>query len=750
MASLLVISGLSACSTDPEVAKRRYFENGNKYFAQEKYKEAIVEYRNAVQQDPKFGEARLKLADAYVKEGDARNAYREYIRAADLLPQNLEAQTKAATFLLLARQFEDAKSRAEKALAVDPRHIEAQVLRANALAGLKDLDGAVKDIEEAIRLDPKQATTYSNLGALQLAKGNREEAEAAYQKAVDTDPKSLTARLALANFYWATARREEAEKELRAALELDPKNDLANRAMATFYIGSGRASEAEPFLRTLAAEAKEVAPRLALADYYIVLGRDKDAEQVLVDAAKQPAAWAAARARMAAIHYARGQQAEGHKAIDDVLAKEPKNLQALLVKSRFLVSERKLDEALPRAKQATAADPSNAEAHYLTGLILAEKNDIDGAIAEMSEVVRLNPRATPAQVQLARLELMRGGAATSVQHAEQAVTSAPGDPIARLTLARSLMARGDVARAEAEMKALREKYPNAAAVHSQYGLLDLVRRDLASAKKSFDRALELDPNDFDAFRGLIGVDLANKRYDEARAKVEGRVAMEPKNPAVLLLAARTYASMGDMAKTEEHLRKTLEVNPSRLEAYGMLGQLYLQQRKLDRAVAEFHALAERQPKNVGAPTMIAMILQIQGRTAEAQKKYEDVMQIDPRAPVAANNLAWIYADGGGNLDVALHLAQVAKEQLPDSPEVNDTLGFDYLKKDLASLAVPPLQVAVEKDPKNPSYRYRLGQAYAKLGNKDAAKRELQEALKLRPDFPEAADARRILSELGTT
>ena len=46
-----------------------------------------MQYRNALQQDPRFGEARLKLADAYVQAGDPQSAYREYVRAADLLPE---------------------------------------------------------------------------------------------------------------------------------------------------------------------------------------------------------------------------------------------------------------------------------------------------------------------------------------------------------------------------------------------------------------------------------------------------------------------------------------------------------------------------------------------------------------------------------------------------------------------------------------------------------------------------------------
>ncbi len=77
-----------------------------------------------------------------------------------------------------------------------------------------------------------------------------------------------------------------------------------------------------------------------------------------------------------------------------------------------------------------------------------------------------------------------------------------------------------------------------------------------------------------------------------------------------------------------------------------------------------------------------MILQMEGKNAEAQKQYEKVMTLDPRAPVAANNLAWIYAESGANLDVALQLAQTAKAGLPDSPEVDDTLGWVYYKKDL--------------------------------------------------------------------
>src|SRR3954470_4091292 len=93
---------IAGCSRDPEATKRKYLASGTKYMQEQKYKEAIVQLRSAVKVDPKFGEARYQLAEAYARAGDAGGAYREYLRAADLLPANVDAQVKAGGMLLLA------------------------------------------------------------------------------------------------------------------------------------------------------------------------------------------------------------------------------------------------------------------------------------------------------------------------------------------------------------------------------------------------------------------------------------------------------------------------------------------------------------------------------------------------------------------------------------------------------------------------------------------------------------------------
>jgi uncharacterized protein (TIGR02996 family) len=744
---IALVASISACRKDPEVAKREFFASGNQYFDQQKFAEAAVQYRNAVQQDPKFGEARLKLAETYQKLNDYRNAYREYIRAADLLPNNADLQLKAGTLLLLAGQAEDARTRADKALALDPKSVKGQVLRANALAGMKDIDGAIKDIDEAIRLDPSQASSYANLGELQLAKGRKAEAEAAFKKAVETNPNDVTAQLAYANYLWSTGKPQDAEAALKKAAALDPKNLLANQALATFYAASNRRAEAEPYLKTFVELAGTGTSKLELADFYITSNRASDAIPVLENLSKDQQFYAEAKTRLAALAFAQNKREEGHKIVDEVLAKQPTNAQALLTKARFLIVERKMDDALIKTKAATVADPQSVMGHYMLGTIYSARSDVDAAAQEFREVLKLNPRAVPAQLQLAQLEMRRGGAASSVQLAEQAVSNQPQNPIARLVLVKSLTAKGDLPRANDELNKLLKEYPNASPVHTQAGVLAMLKKDNEGARREFEKAYALDNKSNEAVAGLVALEVAGGKTPDALKRIDAQRAKTPNNSMLEVLAARTHIANRDMANAETTLRKAIEYDSSNLTAYAMLGQVYLQQKKMDQAIGEFESMTKQQPKNVAAHTMIGMILQTQGKNAEAQKRYEQILTIDSRSPVAANNLAWMYAEAGTNLDQALQLAQTAQAALPEQPEVNDTLGFVYLKKDLATLAVPPLRVSVEKDPKNPVYHYRLGLAYSKTGDDAGARRELEASLKLSPTGPNADEAKKILAGL---
>ena len=57
------------------------------------------------------------------------------------------------------------------------------------------------------------------------------------------------------------------------------------------------------------------------------------------------------------------------------------------------------------------------------------------------------------------------------------------------------------------------------------------------------------------------------------------------------------------------------------------------------------------------------------------RRAEVVLVLNPRSAPAANNLAWILSEHGGDKDRAPALAQTVKGQAPEDPRVSDTLGW---------------------------------------------------------------------------
>ncbi len=114
--------------------------------------------------------------------------------------------------------------------------------------------------------------------------------------------------------------------------------------------------------------------------------------------------------------------------------------------------------------------------------------------------------------------------------------------------------------------------------------------------------------------------------------------------------------------------------------------------------------------------------------------------IDSASPFIADELAFIYLEHGGDVNVALSLAQMAKQRMPGSPVTADALGWAYYKLGAYGSAVAQLRECVQKVPNNPVYQYHLGMAYIAAGNRDSAQRALQKALKDNSNFLYSASA----------
>jgi tetratricopeptide (TPR) repeat protein len=752
VAALVACSTLCAigCSKDPEVAKREYLASGDAYVAQKKYAEAVVEYRNAIQQDPRFGQARYKLAEAYVELNQPVDAYREYIRAADLLPNDIDVQVKAARVLMAGGQFLDAQSRAEKALAINPKHVDAQLIKAASLAGMKKLDEAVGLVEDAIEAEPLRVGSHLDLGLLETLRGNNAAAEQAFKRALEANPDSIPAKMALANFYWMQKRPAESEALLKEMDAAHPKNAQINRALAAFYLSARQPALAEQPLKIVVDVTKEDSARMRLAEYYVAMGRRAEARALMESVAKGTGEAASmASVRLAAVAVLEHRVADAYKLIDEALQKYPKNQFALAARAEMFLRERKLDDALAAAKSAVSVAERPASAvQMVVGRIHVARMEFSEAVTAFNEAVRLNPRFIEPHLQLARTYLVMGRVDESLASAQEAMKLQPSNPEAHLAATRAYLAKGDTANADKSVKLLIASNPKAATVQAQLGYLELLRKNEAAARAAFDRALQADPNQPDALQSLNSMDIRAGKMAAARDRIERRVKAEPKNPALRLIAAQTYLATRDLPNAERALRETIDLDNANLVAYGLLGRIYASQKRLGEARVEYEQIARRLPKAAGPPTMVAMIYELQSNRDEARRWYEKALAADSNAPVASNNLAWITAEQGGNLDVAMQLAQAAKSRLPDNPQVDDTLGWVYYKKGLATLAITSFQASIQKDPKNPIYHYHLGLAYAKNGDKDKAKIALKEALALNPSFEGASEAQKTLASLS--
>src|SRR5262249_5112278 len=144
---------------------------------------------------------------------------------------------------------------------------------------------------------------------------------------------------------------------------------------------------------------------------------------------------------------------------------------------------------------------------------------------------------------------------------------------------------------------------------------------------------------------------------------------------------------------------------------------------------------------------LAFAYEQKGDVSNAIAEYKRTIALDPKNPAAYNNLAWLYAVQGKNLDEALTMSQKAKELRPNDSSILDTLGFVHYQRGEYQKAEPVLKKAAELAAKNPTVFYHLGTTYYKLGRRDDAGVALRRALELQGTIPQAAEIRSLLAEL---
>src|SRR5229473_4135740 len=138
-------SVLISCSRDPNVRKQKYFESGQRYFEKAKYREAAIQFSNAIQVDPRFVQAHYQLAQTYLKLRDFNRAYQELSRAVELAPDNYPAHVDLANLLISARDLKQAQTHLEILRETQPNSPDTHEAWANFYSAQNDLGAAIEE-----------------------------------------------------------------------------------------------------------------------------------------------------------------------------------------------------------------------------------------------------------------------------------------------------------------------------------------------------------------------------------------------------------------------------------------------------------------------------------------------------------------------------------------------------------------------------------------------------------------------------
>src|SRR5581483_11215833 len=242
---------LAGCSRDPNVRKQKYFESGERYFNKGKYREAIIQYRNATEVDGAFAAAHYQLAQSYLKLQDWQHAYTELSRTVELQPDNYKARLDMGNLLVLDGQPDHLKAAQDQVdilLDKQPNEADTHILAASVFSRKQLYAQAITELQKAITLAPARGDSYYDLATVQAQANLPEAAETNFKKAIELKATGVNPRLALAAFYQARSRYADAEKEIQQVIAENPKDVDARAAMAKLYISQGKRAETEAFL----------------------------------------------------------------------------------------------------------------------------------------------------------------------------------------------------------------------------------------------------------------------------------------------------------------------------------------------------------------------------------------------------------------------------------------------------------------------------------------------------------------------
>jgi tetratricopeptide (TPR) repeat protein len=740
---------LGACSRDPQKAKAKYLAAAQKYMKQKQYGDAAVEFRNAIRVDPRSADAYYQLAQAELAQQDGTGAYGDLQKAIELDPARLDARLARGRLFLAARQFDKAEEDANAVVLQDPRSAAAYELLGFALVGQQKRKQALEAFSKVAELQPNDAHSYLNIGLADISLLRFNDAEEHFKKAVRTDPKLLKATTDLANFYRVQGKLPEARQVLQAGIQNNPDAPQLYVDLAGVLEDERKSTEAEAVLDKLRNQMpKSSEATVVIGDYYV---RKNDTQKALAEyraGLLQSAGNLEIEQRMLDLYLTSNQTELAAKLDRQLMSQAPKDPLVGLLHGRLLLAQGKEQDAIIALQNRVKDEPNSPMTHYYLGLAYWRNDNLGQANIELKKALRLSPGLPLVLRSLVELNLAQNDISEAQLYAQELVRKNPADVNARLLLGSIYLQQRQLRPAEEQLLAAKGLAPAQASVHSNLGLLNSMERKWTQAEQEFETAIRLNPLDPLMLAAYADFLLARQQTQRALARVQPFVDANPNNVQGHLILGAVQNASKNTGAAQAEFERAIQIDPKNAQGYIQLGGVYRQENQIDAAIAQYQKAIDLQPNSVTLITLVGYLYIGKNDLETARKYYARALEIDPDAAVANANMAWIKAQEGKDLDVALSMAQKAKSQMPEVPSISDTLAWVMYKKENYAGAIPLLQDCVKKSPDSAQYRYHLGLALMAAGRKESGKTQLQAALQT--NKLTAADKAQAKQALGET
>jgi tetratricopeptide (TPR) repeat protein len=772
----------AGCNRDPNYAKQQYLASGNKYYSRGRYKEALIMYRKALSKDPKFGEAYYRLALTFEATGQNANLVGVLRRATELLPKGTpewnDAALKLGSIMVQAAITQESATRRKPLLdevhqlqatlqAKSPNSFEnyrlqSEVDRVEASQALqerdmptlkKDLEASITELRKSLDVKPNDNATLLILARTLSLYGERAESEQIYRRLLDRDKTLVRAYVELYRLYSSQNRTGDAEEVLKRAIAANPKEFSFQTLLAGFYFTQKNRPQMARVLEGLKAQFKDYPQAyftagdfyLRIRDYDMALQQFQEGEQ------KDSARKADYQKREVDVLLRQNKTDDAYAKVLEILKTNAKDPDARAMKANFMLNRGDVEQAIKEFQDVLTQKPDNFVAHFNLGRAYASSGNYEDAVRQYRESLKERPDYLRPQLALAEAEIRLGDSEAAIKTAQEVERQTPNNAAARLLEGIALMRENKPDVARKIFEDITAKLPQFAEAYLELGTLNLIEKKYAPARDEFRHAFQENPNDLRPLVGEARTWLAQDQPDKAIDVMQKEVAAHPQRADLLREFASLKVEVGQfdsaMGDYRELLEKFKENPRDTAQTYAAIGSLCVRKGDLNGAVGWLQKALALEPGSVTKLNYIASIYDKLSMNKEAQAAYRSALALDPGNAQALNNLAFAIADTGSDLDEALTLANRAKQRMPNSLEVNDTMGWIYVKKNMPGEAVDIFKDLTTKKPDNPSYHYHYCVALSERKDKAGAQHECNLALGLKPTKSDEAGARQLLAKL---